>query len=341
MFTMLNHLNRKMRSGGNYTRYKNSTKFSRTSRKKSTARVSTFTRRKRPRRSYKSKGSRRTKRSTVTKLSKRVSKLSHEVGASLGKLTHRNLFSWSLTVDQNKSLTHDVVISARGQVAQPLKALPFYVAATNSIQVVDATLGGFQREYQFTSTSVKCVLRNNYRVPVQVRSCFVVPKSDTGVGPTEAFEDGLLDAGLLDPESSLIRWSDSQVYTDLWRSISGSFKDVILLPGEQILMSTNLGSFDYQIATTLEDTQTYRVADKPISLMVQIRGIIAHDSVDVTQHGLSGAALDISLEVIRKITYNAGASIERSVLLDQTTDFSNSAIVAATPAAALQSFAIS
>lgn len=277
---------------------------------------------------------------TLHALQKKVNKLSKGVDATTGLLTHRRLQTASFTSDATKSLTTHLVVNNQGINNASVEFLNYFDAATNTfVQKNAADVGGQQTGIRFQAIIVTATVRNNRTVPAKLRVSLVKPKNDTSLAPLQAFTAGLTDIGGADPESVLTRHSDSKVYTDLWKNISGTYKDVTLLPGEQVILKANLGSFDYEPATADADPLQFRVQDKPCVFFIQIMGIISHDSVVSTEHAFGQASVDVAIETVRKITYAAGANIERVFYEDgQPAAFTNVATIAAQPVAANQNF---
>lgn len=326
-------------------------------RKKGTAKSSTFSRRKIPMRkrtrvartvrrgSGRPRQKRRvafggtSRRAHINQLSRRVTALSKDVNSSIGELTHRRLQVGSFISSVNKSLTGHVTISNLGSLSNVLGVVPYFDAATNTIVQVDASSTNYQRDYQFKSSFVTATIVNNYTVPCHVRCALVKPRADTTLNPTAAFEAGLVDAGGISRESTLVRWSDSQVYNDLWKTIPGASADKILLPGEKITLTASLGAFDYEQATNDVDNQSFRVADKGCCLFMQTKSTLSHDAVLSNEHGYGKSAVDLSVLTIRKIHYAAGCSLKRSILdSEASTSFTNVATIGAAPVAAFQDF---
>lgn len=283
----------------------------------------------------------RKKSTTVKTLSKRVTKLAKSVDQGLALLTHRHLSAGQFLASAGKQLTKSFDLNNQGILNNSLSIVPYFDSSTNTIIDIDASdnLTTYQRDYLFKYQGATVILKNNYTVPCVIKAAIVRPKNDTSVTPSNAWLAGLADIGSFTGEELQLKWSDSQVYMDMWTNIV--MKKTVLQPGQELVLHADLGSLKYQPQTAEADSLSYRVNEKPASLMITVMGEIAHDSVDTTQMSTTRAGVDFKIEVIRKIEYDAGLSIKRiRLILDnfQTAGFTNTGTIAAKPVAAYQNY---
>lgn len=287
----------------------------------------------------KRKSTRKGKSSTLTRLSKRVSVLSKGVDASTGTLTHRALYVASFSVPIGGSKVGQLIMNSFARNAAALTVVPYFDSSTGTIVNVDVSSPLYQNAFRFSSTFIKATLLNNTMTSIQLRVGIMIPRNDTAFGPLAAFSAGLTDIGIsaVDP---LVRFSDSQALKDLWSWAPGTFKMVTLSPGGHYDISMSLPAYDYEVATSqLEEDVSYKVADRPAVLVYQALGAMHTDVKDHTEINYGEANVTVTAIVTRKITYAAGANIQRTILVndDTSSTFTTGGVQANQPVAGLQS----
>lgn len=277
-------------------------------------------------RTFKGKSRKGSRKRSVTSLSRRVTALAKGVDASTGRLTHRWFHVESFTVPQGESKLAQMVLNSLPRLEEVLENVPFYDSSTNTIKDINAKSPQFQNAFQFQRTSIKVSMINNQNTSIMLRVGIMVPKNDTNVGPVAAFDAGVADIQLTN-NHPLIRFSDAQTLQDLWKFSPGTFKTITLSPGAHYDINMVLPAFEYQVATADADTLTYRRDFQPAVLVYQGIGAIHTDTDIHTEINYSECNVTVTAVVVRKIMYNAGANIQRSVLKNnEVSSFTNQGV---------------
>lgn len=177
------------------------------------------------------------------------------------------------------------------------------------------------------SVFTKCLITNNYQVPVMVTYGIVTPKGDVTLSPNSALGAGLTDQGNPDSSSTLISYRDSKLFTDLWK-VKSKLYSKVLMPGKSINLTHAQSRFMYDPSYTDSETETFVEKNKNAVFIYRIQGTLSHDSSVSTEQGMSPAGIDVYVHSVYTIKYNSGgASINTIVLAENASQsFTNAAV---------------
>lgn len=261
----------------------------------------------------------------IKQLKTKVARLQVGVQAATGVLTHRFQHVRGMSTLVSKGGTAQFVLSDKAQLAAVLGKMPYYDSSTNSMVEVSPATQTFQSGIEIKSTSISVKITNNQQVSVHIRVALMTPTGDTNIGPNACFNAGLLVQGK--PLSSvnttldnpLVRWSDSQQLTDMWKNIPGTYKDVMLSPGAFYEAKAQLPCYNYEARTTATDNLNYRVADRACVMLVQAVGNVRQSQDVPATMDFGPSVLQIEALVIRKVVYAAGADVRCAQFLNNET----------------------
>lgn len=274
----------------------------------------------------------------LTAVNRRLNNLSRQVSSNTGTLIHRTLLIKHVSCPEGKSQFDQVILNSSTRLTNSLQAVPFFDPATNAIVTANPTLNSFQQGYRVASTSSKVVITNNSIAGTRIRVGVLVPREDTSQGPTSSFTSGCTDIGISD-DDPLVRLSDSQVLTDLWKFQPGTYKEMTLSPGAKYETTISAGGFLFNLATLDADDLTYRKDYKAQVLVVQTLGNVMHSVGASSEINYGECSLDITALTSRVFKYAAGADIRRVAFLDTERTTMTSGIQANQPSATRQNFA--
>lgn len=273
----------------------------------------------------------------VKKLTTQMRNVQRMAEADMGTFTHRKRVVNRLVsaVNLQAFLTTNGISIAFLDAA--IAGLRYYdVQAPGTLIAADGSTGTYQREFTFTSIWMRYTVRNNYRVPVHVDVYSCVPKGDTSIAPGAAYTAGLTNAGNPGQNEPLVHLTDSQNFKDLWKI--DQHKKRLLQPGQECALYHSVKSFQYDKSVAVQQAEVFQPRMHGQAWVVFIQGVIAHDSVQVAEHGISAAGIDIQLDSTYKLEYPAGSDLHFINIDDASTAFTNDPIVGNKPIAANQTF---
>lgn len=271
-------------------------------------------------------------------LKRQVKEMKRTLEADTG--THisrvRNLGSVKSAVNLNNYANVDLCTIST--VETVLGQLRYYnPSVPGTLTNADGAAGSFQKEFLFKSIYHKIHIRNNYQVPVHVSAYIVVPKEDTDINSTTAYTNGLADVGNISSFSNLSYFTDSIQVTDLFK-ISSS-KKILLEPGETFNMIHTTKSFQYDPSYVDNHALTYQKRFGGAMLFIQVRGEVAHDTT-ASEVGCSAAGVDYMVDTTYTVRYSAGADIKYIVVTDNSSSFTNGAVLSNKPTADNQGYSV-
>lgn len=301
---------------------------------------STFKRARTPsrkKRTFKRKSRKAPKRGSVQSLNRRVTKIARGLAANQGTLTHRELHVGIFNVPQYQAAFFQQICSSFARLEGTLTDVPMYDSSTAQVVSNDFTVATTQMGFNFERTTITTSIVNNSTAGIVIRAGFMTVNDDTSFGPLAAWNAGLTDASLTSTDP-LLKLSDSGVLKDLWHFIPGGAKTMTLSPGGRLNISTSLGQFTYQRATSDADALTYRKDNKPLVLVIHAHGVLQKDT-SLAQLNYSQCSVTVESLVTRTIKYAAGADVRRTVTRNvETSTFTNGGAQVNQPEAVLQSF---
>lgn len=171
---------------------------------------------------------------------------------------------------------------------------------------VDLSSPTFQNRVKFSSSYASINARNNYQVPVKVRSYFFVVRKDTGITPETAITNGLADMSNASITNPLVFPTDVHDLTDLW-SIASS-KTVLLNPGEEFTHSWSAPPFKYDVSLSDSHTSAYQKYFHGCIHVFRIEGVASHGSTSGSTQGKAG--IDWILNRNHTVVYPGGSDIK-------------------------------
>lgn len=196
------------------------------------------------------------------------------------------------------------------------------------------------QEMTIKRVSTKCVCRNNYQVPCMIEFYCCVPKDDTSINPYTAFTNGMTDQDNPSSTSSLLYLTDSDQFNDLWK-IKNSVKKYLDV-GEEVMLSYSMNK-PFQYDPSLVDSHALEFQSKYAghAYVVRVSGIIAHDSAVTTERGFTQSGVDVYKDLTVKVEYDSGGpSLNDFVVLDNSSTFTNGAVVSNKPVADNQGYSL-
>ncbi len=271
----------------------------------------------------------------VKRLSKEVKKVRDIANAVIGHVIYRQRENVSSTVLENASIVSSINLCDINFIRNSLAALPFFDPATPGTLVeANGNTGTFQNDF-LCKFSMSFTARNNYIVPVKVRLYLCLPKSNTGLSPSTAYANGLVDQGSALLGSALIYPTDSLQLGLLWKIIWS--KRITLDPGHECGKRWGAKPFHYDPSFDDTEAKTFYVPYCGASMMWRIEGVVGHDTVTAEQGHLP-AGIDMTWDRVMKVDYGAGIDLQRNIVVDNSDDFTNLGVISNKPLAGNQSF---
>ncbi len=198
-----------------------------------------------------------------------------------------------------------------------------YFDPSNPATLTDATgtTGTYLRQFGIHSMYAKLVVRNNYRVPAKVTIYTLKPKVDTGIAPQTAFTNGLADQNAPAGNSTMMFYTDSRQFNDLW--IIEKSKSFELTPGHERTAVVSSKSFDYDPSVTDSHNLTYQRGFNTRVFVIRVEGVLTHDSTVTTEQGKAPAICDWSVETKIVVKYDAGINLDDYTINDGFDSFSS------------------
>lgn len=212
--------------------------------------------------------------------------------------------------------------------------LRYYDPVTNGLITANDAAGSYYREVNI-SIYRRLLCRNNYKVPVEVRVYSCVPKQDVFDPPGNFYLSGLVDQGNPLATSPLMYPTDSKDLTNLW---SLKCTKRVLQPGQEMAVVTKYGPFKYNVSTNDQHTQTYQRKQGGHCYLVRVCGALGHDTTNFGAQGILPCAVDVLLDVVYTIKYDAGKDLHDFSLNDVSAESMPAPVLNNKPAATAQAY---
>lgn len=275
----------------------------------------------------------RTKYNT-NKLSARVAELEERVKDDEGVLIYRFMATGKVsTAGISQQYMNGYGLNTTGAIETAIANLRYFNPATpGTFTTVDAGSGSNSKAVRVKNYGWFRVT-NNYQVPCDVTVYICAPRTDTAIAPWTAVDNGLADMSALTKESISVSPWDSQQFRDLW--MVKEKKSGIIMPGQNIKINWSTQFVVYDPSYVDSVTSQYQPGLEGRVAMIQMKGVIGHDSGDGTQQGYLLASLDVDYQTCHTVHYPAGIKIrylvENSAAVD--TVFTNGGVVSEQPIA--------
>lgn len=254
-------------------------------------------------------------------LKAKVQKLEHKVNADLAKHTFKKSISFTKDCSYSVAATSSTHGYWMGELEGALASLRYYDPGTNALVTNSGVSGSFSNTIYIASVWTKCIMRNNYKVPVDITCYVVVPKKDTSINPETAYQQGLLDQKGPSNTSTLMYPTDSEQFNDLYTIKKKVHK--ILEPGKQCSISYSVGGFYYDPADYDAHALNYQKKYGSHLYLFRLQGVMSHDSVVTNEIGLCQSQVDCAVERKTVIQYDAGKKLNDFTLDDNYDAFTN------------------
>lgn len=162
-------------------------------------------------------------------------------------------------------------------------------------QKIDCKIGTFARAV------------NNFATPVWCDIYCLVPKKDTSLSPTQAFNNGLdsitngTDAVSNTSVHVYLSWSPD--FRALWEI--KSHKKVCLAPGESVTLGYSK-KFKYEPNVTDHHTPAYQSKYGGHNYGIRVEGTLGHSETTSTNVGTGIAGVDLLIDTTLRVRYDAG-----------------------------------
>lgn len=224
------------------------------------------------------------------------------------------------------------------QIEAAAANLRFYNPATNGLITQSVMDGTYHRDVK-VSIRRTLLVKNNYKVPVEVEVYSCTPKKDTTVDPLTFYANGLVDQGNPSATACLTRFTDSAELKEMY-TLKRKIKNVIF-PGNYKTVYANTPSFNYEISTNDTHNQAYQKSQGGHAWLVKICGVLGHDSVAANEQGLVSSGIDWLFDTEYCFKYDAGKDLHDITLSDDSTSaFTNAGIVSAKPHVTNQTYLV-
>lgn len=286
----------------------------------------------------KNKGrSKRTVKSELDSLKGKIRKLKQMDDATTGTLTYRKVDVASHTSNVNEQVAFNYSVNATTGIETALSYLKYYnpsVPAT--LTTAAGTAGSYQRNILIDYSSITMTIRNNYQVPCEIDAYLCTTKEDTSQSPVSSWNSATPDGSNLTDSTNLNHFpSDYNLFNDLWKT--KKMESRLLQSGQQMTLSHNADSYEYDSATVDTHALTFQKEYKCAFIMIVLKGVLGHDTI-LDQQCVMPAGVDIEVKRVYKVKYSAGINISYSQV-DNTYDaISNSSVVSNKPVSDNQSY---
>jgi len=245
-----------------------------------------------------------------------------DAGQNLCATTNSSSFLSSTALSCNQVL----------QLEDALANLKYYNPANPTVLTTAAgASGSFSKDFYFTRSYHKLMVRNNYQVPCSVVLYSFRVKSDTSLSPDTVFTNGLVDVGGLANTNVLAYPTDSLLLTDMFKIDQSVSK--VLMPGQQLQIICTNKAFRYD--PSLHDGHALQSLGQYGASYFGIRceGALAHD-ITTTQVGQIRGGVDWMIDHTYEIHYDAGAALKQySADITGMEGFNNSGVLSEAPVA--------
>jgi len=243
--------------------------------------------------------------------------LRQETNAALGMMTYRQSNTQQVLAANTQANAADIGQITTSLLENVLNNLKYFNPATpGTLTTASGSAGTYQRDILFKFIQQKVTVRNNYQTDINVRIYRCTPKTDTSDTPSQTWTAGIAD------QSNAVSYgtpnqypTDYQLFNDVWAS--SVVLDTTLSPGQSAKFSNIAKDVEYDSAITDASTLAYQKKNKSCIFLAHVMGTLGHNTTGSTV-GILPAGLDIHIQRIMKVQYNAGININFLILSDQT-----------------------
>lgn len=308
--------------------------------KKSRYSVSELKRGKRRLKPYRRTKTARGQYSKTKGLRKQVAQLSRIAKADQGTLVYRQRTTLKVTCAvQGSVFLQGANLNSSANMEIVIAELRYYnPLAPATLITADGALGSFSKDFLFDKSHHRCVMRNNYQIPVHVRGYIFGVREDTNLTPVTVFISGLADVGNPSVTSSLVYPTDSRTLNEIWKILKSC--NVILQPGQRKILSLTHPKFMYDPSITDTHALSFQRSFHGSNFSCRVEGVIGHDNAVTTEQGTLQGGVDIQIDSTWNILYPAGSDIKTIIVSDLGSTFTNGGVVCNKPLADNQTFSI-
>lgn len=272
------------------------------------------------------------------KIKAQIKHLKDIAEADTGTLTYRKRSTNQLLAAENQQAMKDIAGSSTALVEAALNECRYYNISTPATLAVPTITGSVNKSYLVESTYSKLTIRNNYQVPCKLKVYLCKPKSDTSNTPSAFVTSGLTDSSNGSISNTNMYATDSPHLTEAYSIVKT--KTYEIQAGKEIQCTHSEKEFNYSPDFVDSHALTYQKAYKAFVWLLVLQGTLAHDSVINTEQGITQSSIDILVDLVYKIKYNAGMDLKYTYI-DQSLDtFTNSAVVSNKPTSDNQSYSV-
>lgn len=245
------------------------------------------------------------------KLVSRVSRIERHLKDDEGTLVYRKVSTSRLAIGALSNQAYgSYSMNYLTNIELALAQLRYFNPSTpGTYTTVDLTSGSNSKAVRMTCRGYTKIY-NNYQVPVQASLYLLSPKTDHTVAPATSIDNGLADssAGPLVKENLTVQPTDSLQFNDLWKIENKQSKT--LMPGSTIVSWFKTKEFTYDPSFADTHNDAYQKRNNCRVHMLQLKGVLGHDTTDTSQIGFMYGAVDVENFIEYTIHYPAGARIK-------------------------------
>lgn len=269
-------------------------------------------------RNGKKNGNGSTKRSRTSRIGK-CEKNIKKMNKKLEALTSQHTFRASdyVQLQSNANFMSNVAFEMGTDLDLTISLLnaSTYDPATGAIVTTNLNLAGSNKELLCLGWHNEITLRANYLVPVEYVIYSCITKIDNSIGPLSLFTDGAATISNSTISSDMIFPSDIpelNLAFDVKRVKHGT-----LASGQELSVSHFQNKpFRYSPSLADEIDPEFVKAFGTQVFIVRIKGVPAHDSIDVLVTGYNKAGVDIVQKTTIKWEYDGGADFHTIRILE-------------------------
>lgn len=313
--------------------------FTNTSRMPRTKRSTKTKTRARSGRSYTKTRKKRKGGCTVLGLKGQVRELKRMAEADMGTLIYRDKEAKRYVCSENVQFPGNATGMSISVVQEALAQLRYYDPSTpTTLVVADGDSGSFQKEFYVKRSYAHLLLRNNYKVPVNVTVYVCTPKVDTSIDPVSAWSNGLTDSSNGSTSNLNIFPSDSEQFKDLWNVVKSSKK--YLNAGSSMTISHASKCFQYDPSLVDSHALQYQKKFGAFVFMTVISGVVGHHPTTANLKGIMECGVDLVLDRTLELRYAAGADIKYTYVTEDLGAVGSTGVVSNKAAVTNQAFAL-
>lgn len=224
-------------------------------------------------------------------LASRVAKLEKSTKQNYVSQTYKVSATFQVTSIQNRCGYGEGSLINAAAIENLISNIPYVnTAAVGTVSQYNATSLTVPTSWKIALYS-KCVMRNNYLYPCNLRCYILKPKQDTSTSATNSITNGISEQANPSVYSTLDPWlfpDDSKEFSDNWAILQSC--EMKLQSGDECEFPWS-ENITYDQEFTDDHTSTYLKKYTRIILIRSV-GVVAHDSTTTTNIGIAPTALD-------------------------------------------------